>query len=187
VALEVRASSETETLAIKTELQIVNALTTYSLANTFHGVPKRTEPAEGNDKTYNAVLATYKAMHRRTFELASEEGLTQPQFYALRVIAKNGAIPMKRISDEMRVTPANVTGIVDRLEQKGLIRRMAREGDRRATIIELTPKGIAVQERVASTYSKFVHRALGALTTDERETLRYLLEKLQLEMFRSTG
>ena len=151
------------------------------------GVPKRTEPAERHNETYNTVITTYKVMQRSIAELLSEEGLTQPQFYALRVIAKNGAMPMRGISDEMHVTPANVTGIIDRLEHKGLIKRMARQGDRRATIIELTPEGRAVQERVAARYGELMQRALQAFTTDEQEALRYLLEKLQREMSRPRG
>ncbi len=129
-------------------------------------------------------MAAFKAMQRSIAELLSEEGLTQPQFYALRVIAKNGSMPMKGISDGMHVTPANVTGIRDRLEHKGLIRRTARALDRRATIVELTPEGRAVQERVATKYSEFMKKALQAFTSDEQEALRYLLEKLQQEMSR---
>jgi|GEM_PF-4564376 len=56
---------------------------------------------------------------------------------------------------------------------------MARRGDRRATIIDLTPKGKAVQEKVAMRYSKFMRNALQVFTTDERETLRKLLENLR--------
>jgi MarR family 2-MHQ and catechol resistance regulon transcriptional repressor len=166
----------------KAELPIVNALTIYILTNPSTGVPKRTKPAEDNDEAYATVIETYKLMHRRTFELASKEGLTQPQFSALRVIARNGAMLMRDISEKMFVTPANLTGIVDRLEQKGLVRRSSRQGDRRATVIDLTPKGSMLQERVATRYSEFVHRALGALTAEEQQKLRYLLEKLQREM-----
>jgi len=181
------ASSGTVGLALKTELRILKTLTIYTLTNTLCGVPKRMKPAEDNDETYTSVIQTYKVMHRSTFELASIEGLTQPQFYAMRVIARNGAMLMNEIGDKMLVTPANVTGIVDRLEQKRLIRRMPRLGDRRATIVELTPEGMALQEKVATRYSQFVHRALEALTTDEQQTLRNLLEKLRREMSRSTG
>jgi DNA-binding MarR family transcriptional regulator len=147
---------------------------------------ERVEPAERNDQTYESVVATYKAMRRSTLELVAEEGLTEPQYQALKVMAKNGAVVMRKISDDMLVTPANVTGIVDRLEQKGLIKRTARLGDRRATVIELTPGGLAVQKRVASRYREFVQRAVGALTADEQRSLRNLLEKLQLEMSRQT-
>ncbi len=150
-------------------------------------MPKPTRPAEDDGDAYTSVIETYKVMHRSTFELASLEGLTRPQFYALRVIARNGAMLMRDISDKMFVTPANLTGIVDRLEKKGLVRRKAREGDRRASVIELTPEGSALQERVALRYRGFVHTALGAFTEEERKTLRHLLEKLRREMSRSTG
>jgi DNA-binding MarR family transcriptional regulator len=86
----------------------------------------------------------------------------------------------------MVVSPANLTGIIDRLEQKGLIRRSARPGDRRATVIELTPEGVALQERVAASYSEFVRAALRTFSRDEKRTLRHLLEKLQREMSRET-
>ena len=65
-------------------------------------------------------------------------------YYALRVIAKNGAMLMRKMSEALLVTPANVTGIVDRLEQKGLIRRTASQGDRRVTIVECHSKGESV-------------------------------------------
>ncbi len=164
---------------------IVKALTIYILINLSHHVLKRAEQTGHHNETYNAVIAAFKAMQHSITELLSEEGLTQPQFIALRVIAKNGSIPMRGISDEMLVTPANVTGIINRLEHKGLIKRMARPWDRRATIIELTHKGRAAQERVTLTYSEFMQKALQAFTTDEQEALRYLLEKLQQEMSRS--
>lgn len=126
-------------------------------------------------------------MQHSIADMLSTEGLTQPQFYALMVIAKNGSMPMKGISDGMQVSRADVTGIIDRLEHKGLAKRMARQLDRRATIIELTPQGRALQERVATKYGQFMRKALQAFTADEQETLRHLLEKLQREMCRSRG
>lgn len=167
--------------------EIVSALTIYTLISLLDSVPKRTEAAERRDETYNTVIATHKLMQRSIAELLSEEALTQAQFYALRVVARNGAMLMRKISEEMLVTPATITGIVDRLERKGLVKRMARQGDRRATIIELTPEGRAVQERVATRYSELMQRALHAFTTDEQRALRHLLEKLQQEMSRSRG
>jgi DNA-binding MarR family transcriptional regulator len=170
--------------------EIVKALTIYVLASCFLrrvAKLKSTLKDERHNETYDAVNAAFKAMQRSIAELLAEEGLTQPQFVAMRVVAKSGATPMRKISDEMFVTPANLTGIIDRLENKGLIKRMARQGDRRATIIELTPEGRAAQERVASRYSRFMQDALQAFTKDEQKTLRYLLEKLRRGMSVSRG
>ena len=144
-------------------------------------MPERTEPASA-EETYNAVISTQRAIKRATLVLVSAQALTHPQYQALREIAKNGAMLMREISDAMLVTPANVTGIVDRLEEKGLITRKISQGDRRATIVELTPEGRAVQERVAKKQGELVQRALGAFTVDEQRTLRGLLQKLQREI-----
>lgn len=144
-------------------------------------MPERTEPASA-EETYNAVISTQRAIKRATLVLVSAQALTHPQYQALREIAKNGAMLMREISDAMLVTPANVTGIVDRLEEKGLITRKISQGDRRATIVELTPEGRAVQERVAKKQGELVQRALGAFTVDEQRTLRSLLQKLQREI-----
>jgi len=144
-------------------------------------MPERTEPASA-EETYNAVISTQRAIKRATLVLVSAQALTHPQYQALREIAKNGAMLMREISDAMLVTPANVTGIVDRLEEKGLITRKISQGDRRATIVELTPEGRAVQERVAKKQGELVQRALGTFTADEQRTLRGLLQKLQREI-----
>ena len=124
-------------------------------------------------------------MARRIAEMFSEEGLTRPQFQALRIVAKKGAVCMREISDEMFVTPANITGIIDRLEARGLLTRAGRKGDRRTTDIMLTTKGKALQGRVAEKYGRFMQNALGVFTQEEQKTLRDLLLKLQEGMSRS--
>ncbi len=152
------------------------------MAVTFSPVANGMVLDERHTETYNTVTATYKTMTRAIAGLLAKEHLTQPQFIALRVIAKKGASRMRQISDEMLVTPANLTGIVERLQHKGLIRKSSRRGDRRATIIELTDEGRAAQEAVALKYHRFMQKALEALTPDEQDSLRHLLQKLQREM-----
>jgi len=143
------------------------------------------ERARNPNELADVMNSTYRTVLRKSEELLSEEGLTRPQFQALRFVAEKGATPMKGISDKLSVTPANVTGIIDRLESKGLLKRGVHVGDRRATIIELTPKGIAIQERVASKYKGFMRDSLKALSRDEQRSLRELLVKLQEGMSQS--
>ena len=145
-------------------------------------MPARAANATHSTGAANAMRATYRMLQRKVAEMLSEEGLTQPQFQALRIIARVGPTPMKGLSFEMLVTPANITGIIDRLESKQLVERMALQGDRRATIIGLTPKGRKLQERVATRYTNFMERALRALTADEQTTLIELLVRLQKAM-----
>jgi len=145
----------------------------------------RTEKAQRSNEVIDVVMATYRTILRESEGLLSQENLTRPQFQALRCVAEKGATPMKGISDKLFVTPANITGIIDRLESKGLLKRAAQHGDRRATIIELTPKGAAVQERVSSKYKEFMQHSLKVLTKDEQKMLRDILAKLQEGMSQS--
>lgn len=134
------------------------------------------------ERTYQSVVATYKVMHKSISKLLAEEGLTQPQFYALRLIARQGPVKMRVLSEELHVTPANVTGIIDRLESRGLLKRSSQSGDRRATLLELTQAGRALESRVRRRYGQFVQGALDKLTEGEQDLLSTLLEKLQKEM-----
>lgn len=140
--------------------------------------------ASRDNRTYNAVIAAYKTMHRRMNEMLAEEGLTQPQFQALRIVSRKQAVCMREISDEMLVTPANVTGIIDRLESKGLLRRTGRAKDRRTTQVVLTREGTALQASVATKYNEFVKSALEVFTSEEERVLGELLVKLQERMSR---
>ena len=103
------------------------------------------------------------------------------------LLVENGPMLMRRMSDEMLVTPANVTGIMDRLEEKSLVRRTAGKEDRRATIIEITSEGKALYERVAIRKADMLQKALATFSKDELMTLNNLLEKFQREMSRSIG
>jgi DNA-binding MarR family transcriptional regulator len=150
-------------------------------------VSARTETAKVDREAYNAIIATSKVIRRVGLGLFTEEGITESQFQALWLLVENGPMLMRKMSDEMLVTPANITGIMDRLEEKSLVRRTSVKGDRRATIIEITPKGRALCERVAIKKADMLQKALATFTKDELITLYSLLEKFQREMSRSIG
>ncbi len=148
-------------------------------------MPTRTEKAEADQKAYNAIIATSKVVRHVALRLFSDEGITDPQFLALLLLVDNGPMLMRKMSDEMLVTPANVTGIMDRLEEKSLVRRTPGKGDRRATIIEITFEGKALYERVAIKKAEMLQKALTTFTKDELTTLYSLLERFQREMSRT--
>ena len=145
---------------------------------------KLAEIDEQSNETYNAVMSAYKTMRSSIALELSSEGLTPPQFSVLRVIAKHGAMPLNRISREMLVTPPNITGVVDRLESKHLVKRVANEEDRRAIMIELTFEGRRLQESVTKRYNEFMSEVLAEFTHTEQITLRRLLLKLEQEIAR---
>jgi len=141
--------------------------------------------SKGPSTLIDVITSTYRTLRQESEGLMSTAGLTRAQFHVLRCAAEEGPLPMKEISEKMFVTRADVTGLVDRLESKGLARRVAHHRDRRATLIELTPKGREVQERISSKYKAFMSDSLKALTRDEQDYLHDALLKLQDGMSRA--
>ena len=73
--------------------------------------------------------------------LAAELQLSPAQCHVLHLLEPVRPIPMGQLAETLACDASNVTGLVDRLESRGLIRRRASEEDRRVKVLELTPTG----------------------------------------------
>ena len=109
--------------------------------------------------------------------LAAELELSPAQCHVLRLLDPERAISMRELADGLGCDASNVTGLVDRLESKGLVRRAASEDDRRVKVIELTPKGArlraAFMERMAAP-----PEGLERLSVREQQTLVRILARM---------
>ena len=76
-----------------------------------------------------------------TKELGKNYHVSAPQLYCLLALNDYGPLPPSQIARYILVKSSTVTGVVDRLEQKGLVRRVRNSRDRRGINIELTDKG----------------------------------------------
>jgi DNA-binding MarR family transcriptional regulator len=85
-----------------------------------------------------SLLVAQQARWRRGLE---QKGLTTVQAHALMQMAEAPPGPMSRLADRLGVDPSWVTGLVDRLEQRGEVARRASPDDRRVKIVELTGAG----------------------------------------------
>jgi len=74
-------------------------------------------------------------------ELYKKYQVSQPQLSCLLVLSEYGPLPLSKLANYILVKPSTVTGIVDRLEEKDLVRRVRSLADRRVITIELTKKG----------------------------------------------
>lgn len=112
--------------------------------------------------------------------LRREFDVTLPRFDVLAALYRNSdGMLMTELSRALMVSNGNVTGIVDRLAADGMIRRTRRNGDRRTSIVALTPKGVAFFERMAAAHEGWVNELLGALDPDEVERLSEVLKQLK--------
>src|SRR3954451_3229240 len=73
--------------------------------------------------------------------LAAEFELSPAQCHVLHLIEPDRPIPMGRLAETLACDASNVTGLVDRLESRGLVRRHPSDADRRVKVLDLTPSG----------------------------------------------
>lgn len=114
-------------------------------------------------------------------------GLTLSQFDVIATLGDTEGMTCKRLSEETLVTKGTLTGVLDRLEAKGLVERVASKEDRRATIIRLTPKGEKKFQEVFPKHIYYIKPFFErALSPAEMKTLRGLLLRLK-ESFERDG
>jgi DNA-binding MarR family transcriptional regulator len=73
--------------------------------------------------------------------LAAELQLSPAQCHVLHLIEPERPIPMGQLAETLACDASNVTGLVDRLEARGLVLRRPSAGDRRVKVLVLTPTG----------------------------------------------
>lgn len=120
-----------------------------------------------------AVVARY---HQEYEQAASEHSLTGAQARVLGLLSLE-PVPMRKIAQKLQCEPSNVTGIVDRLESRGLVERRPDPADRRVKLAAPTPEGLDTARRLGESLD-FAREPLGQLTDVERTLLRDLLKRM---------
>jgi len=102
---------------------------------------------ETKDKTISETMQSlrriFKAIHDYSKDVSATFGVTGPQLWALKTIAEEGTLPLGQLSRKMYLHPSTISGVIDRLEDKGYVARVRDNdrGDRRVINVELTLKG----------------------------------------------
>ncbi len=109
-------------------------------------------------------------------------GLTDAQFNVLMLLRYQtieGAVSQSELGRMLLVNRSNVTGLVDRMEQAGWVRRGSQAGDRRVNRIELTPLGRKLLARAEKAYFEAIDMITGNLASEDLAQLSLLLGKLR--------
>ncbi|MFM9612119.1 MarR family winged helix-turn-helix transcriptional regulator [Streptomyces niveiscabiei] len=107
---------------------------------------------------------------------ATEHSLTGAQARLLSLLTLE-PLPMRKIAERLKCEPSNVTGIVDRLESRGLVERRPAPADRRVKLAAATDEGRKVARDLRDSL-RFAHEPFAELTRTEREVLRSLLRRM---------
>ncbi|MEU1510848.1 MarR family transcriptional regulator [Streptomyces sp. NPDC005811] len=109
-------------------------------------------------------------------EAASDHTLTGAQARLLSLLSLE-PLPMRKLAQKLKCEPSNVTGIVDRLESRGLVERRPDPADRRVKLAAATEEGRGVAKGLRESL-RFAREPLAGLAEEEREVLRGLLRRM---------
>jgi MarR family transcriptional regulator, organic hydroperoxide resistance regulator len=133
------------------------------------------EPSPAGE-AWSMIASLFFSARPRFFQLAQEFDLAPMQLRALKELQPDGEVPMSALASVLFCDASNVTGIVDRLEARGLIERRPSAADRRVKMLRVTPEGARVRERLVERMSE-PPPSIAALSPEDQVALRDLLRK----------
>lgn len=128
---------------------------------------------------WSRLAQCYQVAQKQCRDALRNTGLTQPQYEVLSQISDEEGIPLTRIGENMNVTGGNITGIVDRLERDGLVKRKRDKEDRRIIRAFFTAKGRKLYQKAMPSYDRFLRNAFGDVSDAELNRLQKSLIQLQ--------
>ena len=136
-------------------------------------------PATPAEEVADLLHRTTHRLRRAMRDDAGPGALTPAQWRALRVVAGCGEPPrMSAVADRLRIARRSATAVVDDLEDRGLVRRDADPGDRRAVVVVLTDAGVAALGEGRRRRRRAAARALEVLDDRDLAALAALLRRL---------
>jgi len=123
-------------------------------------------------RTHQAFLA-YAASHVHTLEL------TLPQFDILITLGNTTGMTFKKLGEETLITKGTLSGVISRLEDKGLVQRIASETDGRSQIVRLTAAGEVLYESTFTEHLDFIGRIFTDYSPEDVAALEATLLRLR--------
>jgi DNA-binding MarR family transcriptional regulator len=129
---------------------------------------------------YTAILRSYQLLNDQVNKVMRTHDLTFARYEVLAWLATDpeSSLTLSWISKTLRIPPATVTNIIDRLEGDGLVRRVPHPSDARTTLAEITARGRRLADAATRDLNSTVYRPNG-LSQRNRSDLVLLLAELQ--------
>ena len=106
-----------------------------------------TKKQEAIADIFDNLRRVYQVINEQSKKAKKQTGITGPQLWAIKMIAEFSPIQVSALDHKMYLHPATVVGILNRLEEQGLVLRMRTREDRRVVDVDLTPEGQALVAR----------------------------------------
>lgn len=104
--------------------------------------------------------------------------LRQADFAVLSILRHNSGVNQKALAEALAIAPPNLATLLDRLEARGYLVRQRSTDDKRIQMVTLTTQGTKIHTQALTAAQKADEVAVQALSTSERERLRWLLSQI---------
>lgn len=140
---------------------------------------KQKRPFESPEqRAYLNVQRTASLLGRGISEVLRGSGLTRTQYNVLRILrGADGPLTCSEVGERMIARDPDVTRLLDRLEEKELVRRQRSAEDRRMVVSEITERGHELVDDLDEPVARVHEEQLGHLSDEELRTLSALLEE----------
>ncbi len=127
-----------------------------------------------------AIVRAFGTVQRQMATHFAQFDLTAPQFQMLTVInrLKNEPVTQRRLARELYVSFPNITVMLARLEEAGLIAREPSPNDGRAKLVNLTAQGRSLLRKIWKVHQRQLEQVMSGLQKDEQRELARLLNKM---------
>ena len=128
------------------------------------------------------VWAVDHGLQSLSKRMKTEMGVTGPQRFTLRMIGRKPGISAGALASLLRLDPSTLTGVLQRLERDGAIKRVSDPQDRRRALFALTPRGRTLDGAKTRTVEAAVRRALASVSRAQLQSARVVMAALVREL-----
>ncbi|WP_172248354.1 MarR family winged helix-turn-helix transcriptional regulator [Bacillus haikouensis] len=133
-------------------------------------------------KLFIVLSRAYKALNEEINKNIQENGLNPTEFAVLELLYHKGDQPLQQIGGKILLASGSITYVVDKLEQKGYLKRVACPKDRRVTYAQISETGRSLIDRIFPNHEARIHELMSALSPEEKDDAINLVKKLGLSI-----
>jgi len=144
-----------------------------------------------NDDLVQEIIAGFRSAFVELRCMGSERlhraGISMTHFHMLSMLDRHGDMTMSRIAELLDVSLSNATGLVDRIEERGLVERVRVADDRRVVQVRLTADGIRLLDEVELLKDHMMERILSRLDAGALAGVRRAMADLRRAVEATVG
>lgn len=125
------------------------------------------------------VYSTQRALYRSLEASLAPFNLTPGQWNALNQLEEHGAMTQKQLAERLQKEPATIARSIERLVQRGLVKRTPSPSDRRANIVEVTPAASSLLSEIEPAVSRRHEQIAEGISESDLDTFFDVLEQVE--------